>query len=187
MRWIHANCASHELSPITRIKPWGRMLKRAQKYEIFLWYLLNGFQHYLSVGHSVLSDSLRPHGGSLPGSSVHGILQARILEWDAMPSSKGSFWPRDWTQVSRIEGRYFSISATGEAPILTQGLINKCSWKPRAEAVCHASDSIFTGKLKWWERWDGEGCGRGVQDGKHMYSHGWFMLMYGKNHYNIVK
>ena len=37
------------------------------------------------------------------------------------------------------------------------------------------------------EEWDGEGGGRGVQDGEHMYTHGWFMSMYGKNHYNIVK
>ena len=33
----------------------------------------------------------------------------------------------------------------------------------------------------------GEGGGRGDQDGEHMYIHGWFMLMYDKNHYNIVK
>ena len=37
------------------------------------------------------------------------------------------------------------------------------------------------------EGWDGEGGGRGVQDGEHMYTHGCFMSMYGKNHYNIVK
>ena len=37
------------------------------------------------------------------------------------------------------------------------------------------------------EGWDGEGGGRRVQDGEHMYTHGWFMSMYGKNHYNIVK
>ena len=37
------------------------------------------------------------------------------------------------------------------------------------------------------EGWDGEGDGRGVQDGEHVYTHGWFMSMYGKNHYNIVK
>ena len=39
---------------------------------------------------------------SLPGSSVHGILQARILEWVAIPFSRGSSWPRDWTCVSCI-------------------------------------------------------------------------------------
>ena len=37
------------------------------------------------------------------------------------------------------------------------------------------------------EGWDGEGGGRGVQDWEHMYTHGQFMSMYGKNHYNIVK
>ena len=36
------------------------------------------------------------------------------------------------------------------------------------------------------EGWDGEGAGRGVQDGEHMYTHAWFMSMYGKTHYNIV-
>ena len=39
---------------------------------------------------------------SLPGSSVHGILQTKILEWVAMPSSRGSSWPRDWTRVSYV-------------------------------------------------------------------------------------
>ena len=37
------------------------------------------------------------------------------------------------------------------------------------------------------EAWDGEGGVRGVQDGEHMYTHGWFMSMYGKNLHNIVK
>ena len=45
------------------------------------------------------SDSFDPMGCILPGSSVPGILQARILEWVAMPSSRGSSWPRDWTLV----------------------------------------------------------------------------------------
>ena len=50
-----------------------------------------------------------PTDCSPPGSSVHGILQARILEWVAMPSSRGSSQPRDRTQVSRIAGRFFTI------------------------------------------------------------------------------
>ena len=37
------------------------------------------------------------------------------------------------------------------------------------------------------EEWDGEGGGRGIQDGEHMYTHGWFISMYGKTHYNTVK
>ena len=40
--------------------------------------------------------------------TVHGILQARILEWVAFPSSRGSSQPRDQTQVSRTTGRFFT-------------------------------------------------------------------------------
>ena len=53
-----------------------------------------------------------------PGSSVHWILQARILEWVAMPFSKGPFQPRDQilvTWVSCIAGRFFTVSSTREA------------------------------------------------------------------------
>ena len=46
---------------------------------------------------------------SLPGSSVHEILQARILEWVAVSFSKGSSQPKDQTQVSGIAGRFFTI------------------------------------------------------------------------------
>ena len=56
---------------------------------------------------------------SPPGSSVHGNLQARILEWSAMPSSRGPSWPRDWTHfsyISCIGRRFFTTSATWEAP-----------------------------------------------------------------------
>ena len=45
---------------------------------------------------------------SPPGSSVHGILQARILEWVFIPFSRGSSWPRDQTQVSCIAGDFFT-------------------------------------------------------------------------------
>ena len=47
--------------------------------------------------------------------TVYGILQARILEWVAVPFSRGSFQPRDRTQVSCIADRFFTVSATKEA------------------------------------------------------------------------
>ena len=50
-----------------------------------------------------------PMNCSLPGSSVHGILQARKLEWVAIPFSRGSSWPREWTKASCIAGRFFTI------------------------------------------------------------------------------
>ena len=53
---------------------------------------------------------------SLPGSSLHGILQARVLEWIAISFSKGSSRPRDRTRVSRVPGRCFNLWATREAP-----------------------------------------------------------------------
>ena len=57
-----------------------------------------------------------PHGlYSTPGSSVHEILQAKIPEWVAMPSSRGPSRPRDWIQVSRTAGRFLIIWAPREA------------------------------------------------------------------------
>ena len=57
-----------------------------------------------------------PMDCGLLGSSVHGILQARILELGAIPSSRGSSQPRDQTQVCCIAGRFFTISAIKKAP-----------------------------------------------------------------------
>ena len=62
-----------------------------------------------------MSDSLRPVDCSPPSSSVHGVLQARILEWVAISFSRGSSWPRDWTQVSHTAGRHFNLCANREA------------------------------------------------------------------------
>ena len=50
-----------------------------------------------------------PTDCSPPGSSFHGIFQARILEWVAIPFSRGSSPPRDQTQGSRIAGRFFTF------------------------------------------------------------------------------
>ena len=50
--------------------------------------------------------------GSLPGFSVHGIFQARVLEWVAFSFSRGSSGPRDRTQVSSVVGRRFTVWAT---------------------------------------------------------------------------
>ena len=50
-----------------------------------------------------------PMDCSLPGFSVHGIFQARILEWVAISFSRKSSQPRDWTRVSLIVGRRFTV------------------------------------------------------------------------------
>ena len=56
-----------------------------------------------------------PMDCSPPGSSVHGIFQARILEWVVIPFSRGSSWPRDGTRFSSIAGGFFTVWATREA------------------------------------------------------------------------
>ena len=61
-----------------------------------------------------------PTDCSPPGFSVHGIVQARILEWIAFPFSRESSQPRDWTWVSCIAGRFFTIWATWEASLIGQ-------------------------------------------------------------------
>ena len=71
---------------------------------------------------------------SLPGSSVHEILQARILKWVAMPSSKGSFQPRDWNFVSFIScivGRFFTNESLGK-PIISNSIFYISNYLPDA-------------------------------------------------------
>ena len=92
-----------------------------------------------SVIYSVMSDC-DPMNCSTPGSSVHGIFQARILQWVAIPFSKGSFPIRDRTWVSCISSRFFT------------------AWPPRKPIMCvlccvvlsHSvmSDSLRTHRLQ---------------------------------------
>ena len=65
-----------------------------------------------------------PMDCSPPGFSVHGILQARILEWIAIPFTRGTSQPRDRTLVSCIAGRLFTVWATGKSK-----LSNWDNWK----------------------------------------------------------
>ena len=93
------------------------------------WFTAVGISYYkgLERVHRRLTDVFFPHvcmwakllqlcltlfnpmDCSLPGSYVHGILQAGILEWDAISFSRGSSWPRDWTPVSGTAGRHFTV------------------------------------------------------------------------------
>ena len=74
---------------------------------------------------------------SLPRSSVHGILQTRILEWAAIPFSRGSSQPRDWTWVFCIAGRFFTIWTTREVQINWKWLND---WNTYSHANVHASE-----------------------------------------------
>ena len=78
-----------------------------------LVYVLGGSRKWSEVAQSCLT-LCDPMDCSLPGSSVHEIFQARVLEWGAISFSRGSSQPRDWTRVSSIVGRRFTIWATRE-------------------------------------------------------------------------
>ena len=67
------------------------------------------------VRYESASDAQDPP--NLPGSSVLGIPQARILEWVVISFSRGSSWPKDWTLVSCIADGFFTTWTTRELPI----------------------------------------------------------------------
>ena len=82
--------------------------------SVFLFVCV-GFKSLQS--HPTLCD---PMDSNLPGSSVHGIILARILDWGAMPSSKGSSQPRDRTCISCgscIAGGFFTAEPPGKYPL----------------------------------------------------------------------
>ena len=153
---------------------------------------------YVCISCSVASTLSNSMDCSSPGSSVHGILQVRILERVAIAFSKGPSRSRDWNWVSWIAGRFFTLWATREALICVNHTIyvlreqhqnmyiikGETDHQPRLDAWDKCS-----GLVHWEdpEGGGGEGGGRGDRDGEYMQIHGWFMLMYGKNHYNIVK
>ena len=111
----------HGLEPARLLCSWNSpgkntgMGSRSLLQEVILTQELNpGLLHCESeseVAQSCLT-LCDPMDCSLPGSTIHGIFQARILEWVAISFSRRSSLPRDWTQVSCIVGRHFTIWAT---------------------------------------------------------------------------
>ena len=86
------------------------------------------FCHYVPLVTKSRLIPVIPMDCSLPGSSVHGIFQARILEWAAISSSRGSSRPRDRTCtpcVSFMAGRFFTAEPRGK-PVHTGTLPHNC-------------------------------------------------------------
>ena len=90
-----------------------------------------------------------PMDCSLPGSSVHGISQARILEWVTISSSRGSSWPRDGTQVSCIGRRILYHWATRE-PLVQDWCI--CKFKSFSKRSVHSFIRILEGS--WLKKFE---------------------------------
>ena len=79
----------------------------------------------------------------------------------------------------------------GEGGMFQENSIETCilSYVKQISSPGSMHEMGCSGLVHWDdpEGWDGEGGGRGDQDGEHMYTHGWFMSMYGKNQHSIVK
>ena len=81
-----------------------------------------------------ITVSIYPKNGHLPGPSVHGILQVRILEWVSILFSRGSSQPRDWTWVSCMSGRFFTIWAIREVHLF-HNTVQRRSERQRKDKV----------------------------------------------------
>ena len=120
--WGHKELDTTERLNWTELNWFLFSLPKVKFTYIYIWHL-NHLKHLTfpqnevkwSESCSVMSDSCDPMDSSLPGSSVHGNLQARILEWVAISFSRASSQPRNRTQVSCIAGRFFTNWAMGEA------------------------------------------------------------------------
>ena len=110
----HTGVACHFLlQGIFPIQGSNRHLLHLLHCREILYHLSHQGSHYLLESENESRSSCPtlcdPMDLSLLGSSVHEILQARILEWIAIPFSRGSSQPRDGTQVSCIAGRFLTI------------------------------------------------------------------------------
>ena len=94
-----------------------------------------------------------PTDCSPPGSSVHGILQARILEWVAMPFSRGSSQLRDWTWIFCIAGGFVAVLATRVRKIPGEGnsypFQYSCLENSMDRRVCRATVHGITKSWTW--------------------------------------
>ena len=102
---------------------------------------------------SVVSDSLWPMGCNPPGFSVHGILQARILEWIAIPFPRGSSWSSNWTWVSCILYHLASLVAQTVKclPTMWETWVLSLGWEDPLEKEMATHSSILAWKIPWTE------------------------------------
>ena len=107
---VESQPTDHQGSPLTVFYLCFRFISRLDLFMLLL----------LLFSCSAVSDSSPPLHCSPPGSSVHGILQARILEWVAISFSSESSWPRDQTHISGLAGGFFTMSHLGSPGLSTR-------------------------------------------------------------------
>ena len=122
----------------------------------------------------ILCDSM---DCSLPDSSVHGILQTRILEWVAMPSSRGSSWPRGRThvlcllhlQASSVSSRTSLVAQTVKRlSTIRETWVQSLGWEDLLEKEMAIHSSTIAWKISWTEE-----PGRLQSMGSQRVGHDW--------------
>ena len=97
---------------------------------------------------------------------------------------------QDSKRDTDVKNRLLDSVGEGEGGMIWENSIETCilSYVKQIASPGSMHETGCSGLMHWDdpEGWDGEEGGRGVQDGEHMYTHGWFMSMYGKNYHNIV-
>ena len=97
---------------------------------------------------------------------------------------------RDSKRGTDVKNKLLASVGEGEGGMIWENSIETCILYVKQIASPGSMHETGCSGLVHWddpERWNVEGGGRGVQDGGHMYTCGWFMSMYGKTHHNIVK
>ena len=83
-----------------------------------------------------------------------------------------------------IKNRLLDSVGEGKGEMIWENCIETCilSYLKQTSSPISLHETVCSGLMHWddLEGWDGEGSGRGAQDGDHMYTHGWFMSIYGK-------
>ena len=98
---------------------------------------------------------------------------------------------RDRKRDTDVQNSLLDSVGEGEGGMIWENSIETCilSYVKQIASPGSMHETGCSGRVHWDdpEGLDGEGGGSEVQDGEHMYTHGWFMSMYGKTHHNIVK
>ena len=129
------------------------MLPYMAKRTLWTWLKLCGCYVQLLQSCPTLCS---PMDSSLPGSNVHGILQARMLEWVAVPSSRGSSWLRDWIHISCIADRFFTTEPLGkpkingsDLPAMQETWVWSLGWEDPLEKETASHPSILAWRIPW--------------------------------------
>ena len=127
IEWINNKVLLHGTGHYIQYPVINHNGKEHKKEYIYIWKVWKvSFSFQLCS--TVVSNSFPPHGLELPSSSVHGSLQARILEWIAIPFSRGCSWPRVQTWVSWMTGRALPSESPG---------------KPQKKLIQHCKSTIL--------------------------------------------